>query len=51
MMISHHRMGDNGNGPDRVIEHILAHKSHRYHKFNSWLSRSLLLDQMRIPLL
>ena len=24
MMISHHRMGDNGNGPDRVIENILA---------------------------
>ena len=24
MMISHHRMGDNGNGPDRVIEYILT---------------------------
>ena len=23
MMISHHRMGDNGKGPDRVIEYIL----------------------------
>ena len=37
MMISHHRMGDNGNGPDRVIEYILAHrrhKRHQYHQFN-----------------
>ena len=29
MMTSHHRMEDNGNGPDRMIEHILAHKRHK----------------------
>ena len=40
---SHHRMGDNDNGPDRVIEYILTykrHKRHRYHQFNQWLSKS-----------
>ena len=29
MMICHHRMGDNGNGPDRVIVCILLHKHHK----------------------
>ena len=29
MMISHHRMSVNGNGPDRVIEYILTHKHHK----------------------
>ena len=33
MMISHHRMGDNGNGPDRVIEYILTHKCHKRHRY------------------
>ena len=43
MMISHQRMGDNGNGPDRVIEYILTHKlhkRHRYHQYRQWLSKS-----------
>ena len=47
MMISHHKMGDYGNGPDRVIVYILTHKRHkrhRYHQFNHWLSKSLLLN-------
>ena len=47
-MISHHKMGDNGNGPDRVIEYILTHKHHKRHRnhhFNPWLSRSLLPDE------
>ena len=51
MMISHHRMRDNCNGPDRVIEYILTHKRHkrhRYHQFNQQLSKSLLLNLMKI---
>ena len=51
LMISHHRMRDNDNGPDRVIEYILTnkrhkrhryqcHKRHRYHQYNQWLSKS-----------
>ena len=28
ILICHHWMGDNGNGPDRVIEYILPHKRH-----------------------
>ena len=40
MMISHHRMGGKGNGPDRVIEHILTHKCHRYRKFNLGYART-----------
>ena len=49
MMISHHRMGDKGNGPHRVIEYILMHKRHRNHKFNLWSFKSLLMNRMKIP--
>ena len=38
MMISHHGMGDNGNGPDRVI----VRKRRRYHQCSQWLSNSRL---------
>ena len=51
MMICRHRMGDNGNGPDPVIEHIFTHKRHTrhgYHQFYQWLSKCLLLNLMRI---
>ena len=44
-MIGHHRMGDNGNGPDRVIVCILPHKRHKrhqYHQYSQWLSKSRL---------
>ena len=41
-----HLLGDNGNGPDHLIEYILAHKRHKRHRY---LSRSLLLYRMRIP--
>ena len=33
MMISDHRMGDNDNGPDRVIVCILPHKHHKRHRY------------------
>ena len=38
-------MGDNGNGPDRVIVCTLLHKHHkrhRYHQYSRWLSKSRL---------
>ena len=58
MMISHHRMGDNGNGPDRVIVCILLHKHHkrhgyqrrkrhRYHQHSRWLSKNRLQYLMK----
>ena len=51
MMISHHMVGDNGNGPDRVIECILTHKRHKRHwnhQYSQWSSKSLLLSLMKI---
>ena len=47
-MISHHRMKDKGNGLVRVIEYILTHKFHRYHKLNLRSFLSLILYRMRI---
>ena len=58
MMISHHRMGDNGNSPDRVIEYTLTHKHHKRHRYqrfkrhlycqyNQWLSKSRLQYLMK----
>ena len=50
MMICHHRMGDNDNGPDRVIVYIHTHKHHQrhgYHQHNQWLSKSRLQYLMR----
>ena len=44
-------MGENGNGPDRSIEYILTHERHkrqRYHQSNQWLSKTLLLNLMRV---
>ena len=46
-MISHQNKRDNGNGPDRVIEYILTHKCHRYHKCNLWLLQNLTMHQMK----
>ena len=34
MMTSHHRLEDNGNGLDRVSDHILTHKGLRDRKYN-----------------
>ena len=51
VMISHHRMRDNCNGPDRVIEYIFTRKRHKrygYHQFDQRLFRSLLLNLMKV---
>ena len=46
-MFSHHRMGDNGNDPDRMMMCILLHKHHKRHRYQrhghqycQWLSKS-----------
>ena len=49
MTTSHHRLEDNGNGPDRVSDHILTHECLRNRKYNLWSSKSLLQIQMRMP--
>ena len=51
MMICRHRMGDNDNGPDRVIVYIHTnkrHKRHGYHQYKQWLSKSCLQYLMKI---
>ena len=40
---------DNGNGLDRVSDHILTHKCCRDRKYNLWSPKSLLQIQMKIP--
>ena len=47
MMTSHHILEDNSNGQDRVRDHTLTHKCHRYRKYTPWSSKSLLQIQMR----
>ena len=46
-LFRHHRKRGEGNGPDRVSEHLSTHKHHRNHKLNLWLLQSLMMDQMR----
>ena len=46
-MISRHKKRHDGNGPDRVIECILTHKCHKYHKFNQWRFQNLMMNQTR----
>ena len=41
MMVSHHRMGDEGNGLDREIGYILTHKFYRYRKTQTMVTQQL----------